>query len=198
MDNLEYDITSPDTGLSYKNILGAPPVLQEKVRQWRNSDPVRQNMLSSEIISPERHTQWLAYLEQNPHRQIVRISFFKGIPFGIITLKDMDENSSRSDWGMYIGEKDYLGRGHSRPMLFDLLMWAFEERKIFRLFTSVLGDNVRALRLYQECGFHREGCFEKHIRRENGKRVDLCWLAFFRSEWAGKKASFKERLERKT
>lgn len=198
MDNLEYDITSADTGLSYKNILDASPELQERVCQWRNSDPVRLNMLSSEIISPERHAQWLAFLEGNPHRQIVRISFFKGMPFGIIALKDMDENSSRSDWGMYIGEKNYLGKGLSRPMLFDLLLWAFEERKIFRLFTSVIGDNVRALQLYQEAGFHKEGCFEKHIRRENGELVDLIWLAYFRSDWVGEKSSFKKRLERKT
>lgn len=197
MDNLGYDLKSSITGLSYRNLLSAPSELQERVREWRNKDHVRGNMLTSEIISSEEHGRWLAFLENNPHRQTVRIAFTEGKPFGILTLKDMDEYSSRSDWGMYIGEPDYLGHGYARSMLFDLMTWAFEEKKLSRLFTSVIGDNVRALQLYQECGFHREGCFENHIRRENGDLVDLIWLAYFRSEWAGKKSSFKERLEKK-
>ena len=51
-------------------------------------------------------------------------------------------------------------------MLFGLLTWAFEEKGFRRLFTSVLGDNTRAIALYLDFGFHLEGRFEKHILRE--------------------------------
>ncbi len=168
---------------SYRDILHVSSDIQELVRLWRNSDHVRTNVLSSEPISERQHADWLAFLRCHSERQVLRVAFYEKIPFGIITLKDMDTYASRSDWGMYIGEKTFLGRGFARPMLFDLLTWAFEEKGFRRLFTSVLGDNVKAIALYLNFGFHLEGRFERHIRRESGELVDLYWLAYFREQW---------------
>ena len=160
------------------------PDIQELVRLWRNSDHVRKNMLSLDFISKQQHADWLVFLKRHPERQILRVAFYQEIPFGIITLKDMDARASRSDWGMYIGDKNFLSKGFARPMLFDLLTWAFEKKNFKRLFTSVLGDNTKAIALYLDFGFHLEGRFEKHIRRESGDLVDLYWLAYFRDRWS--------------
>ena len=170
--------------LFYRDILDVPPDIQELVRLWRNSDHVRKNMVSSNLISEQQHADWLAFLKGHPERQILRVAFYQETPFGIITLKDMDEYASRSDWGMYIGEITFLGKGFARPMLFDLLAWAFDEKGFKRLFTSVLGDNAKAIALYLDFGFHLEGRFEKHILRESGDLVDLYWLACFREQWS--------------
>jgi len=84
-------------------------------------------------------------------------------------------------------------------MLFDLLAWAFEEEMMQRLFTSVLSDNAKAVALYLEYGFHFEGRFEKHIRRDSGELVDVYWLALFVDAWREKKPHLQKRLlERKT
>ncbi len=174
--------------LLYRDILELSPEIQELVRTWRNSEHIQRNMLSSDLISREQHADWLIFLKNHPKRQIFRVVFYQDIPFGIITLKDMDAYVSRSDWGMYIGERTFLGRGFARFMLFDLLVWAFEEEKIFRLFTSVLGDNTKALALYLSLGFHLEGRFEKHVRRQSGETIDLYWLAFFKNEWEKQKS----------
>jgi UDP-4-amino-4,6-dideoxy-N-acetyl-beta-L-altrosamine N-acetyltransferase len=173
--------------IAYPNILDVGPELQQRVREWRNSDRVRMSMLSPNLISEEQHRRWLSSLADRPERQIVRVAFAEGEPFGIITLKDIDRRSYRSDWGMYIGEESCLGRGLAKVMLFDLLVWAFEGEKLERLYTSVLSDNAKAVALYLEYGFHFEGRFERHIRRESGELVDVYWLAMFAETWREKK-----------
>ncbi|OPZ35553.1 MAG: UDP-4-amino-4,6-dideoxy-N-acetyl-beta-L-altrosamine N-acetyltransferase [Synergistetes bacterium ADurb.BinA166] len=180
--------------IEYRNILDVKSELQQRVREWRNSDRVRMNMLASDLISEEQHRRWLASLADRPDRQIVRVAFFEGVPFGIITLKDIDRCSFRSDWGMYIGEECFLGRGLAKVMLFDLLVWAFEEEKLQRLYTSVLSDNAKAVALYLEHGFHFEGRFERHVRRESGELVDVYWLAVFADVWLEKKESLRSLL----
>lgn len=169
--------------IHYRNILEVSPDMQECVRCWRNKDHVRRNMISSKIISEEDHLRWISFLKESPERQKVRLAFKNEDPFGVITLKDIDRGSSRSDWGMYIGKEDSLGKEYSKIMLFDLLRWAFEEEKLNRLYTSVLGDNTKVMMLYLNFGFHFEGRFEKHIRRESGDFVDVYWLAFFSKKW---------------
>lgn len=180
--------------IAYRNILDVEPELQQRVREWRNSDRVRMNMLAPDLISEERHRRWLSSLADCPDRQIVRVAFSEGVPFGIITLKDIDRHSSRSDWGMYIGEESCLGRGLAKVMLFDLLAWAFEEEGLQRLYTSVLSDNAKAVALYLEYGFHFEGRFEKHIRDESGELVDVYWLAMFAETWHEKKELLRSLL----
>jgi RimJ/RimL family protein N-acetyltransferase len=80
-------------------------------------------------------------------------------------------------------------------MLYDILLWAFEEECLFRLFTSVLADNTLAIRLYLETGFHIEGRFEKHIKRDSGEMVDLYWIAMFKNEWTIKKPFLEMSLQ---
>lgn len=169
--------------LHYCNILEVGEEVQERVRVWRNSPRIRQFMLSQNEISVEEHRAWLSRLSKKDRSQIVRVAFCDGVPIGIITLKDIDRTSERSDWGIYIGEAGYEGRGFGGEMLDDLLSWGFEEEGLCRLFTSVTADNMPAIGMYLRAGFHFEGRFEKHIVRGNGEKVDLLWVALFRPDW---------------
>lgn len=173
--------------IMYRDVLKSGAELQERVRTWRNSDRVRLSMINTGIIEEKQHLQWLTSLKINSPGQIVRVAFDGETPFGIITLKDIDRHSSRSDWGMYIGDERFLGRGLGRRMLLDLLEWAFEEEGLNRLYTSVLADNSKAVALYLDGGFHFEGRFERHIRRTSGEFVDVYWMAMFAHEWRRRK-----------
>lgn len=169
--------------LRYRNILEVGEEIQERVLHWRNLPRVRQRMISQREISVEEHAAWLGRLSGKSSSQIVRVAFCDGVPIGIITLKDIDRASKRSDWGIYIGESAYEGCGFGREMLDDLLCWGFEEEELFRMYTSVTADNVPAIGMYLRAGFHFEGRFEKHILLENGRRIDVLWMALIRDDW---------------
>ena len=72
--------------IEYRNILDVKSELQQRVREWRNSDRVRMNMLASDLISEEQHRRWLSSLAESPERQSVRVVFEGDEPFGIITF----------------------------------------------------------------------------------------------------------------
>ena len=169
--------------LRYCNILEVSEEIHERVRVWRNSLRIRKFMISQNEIAVEEHRAWLSRLLKDGGSQIVRVAFCADVPIGIITLKDIDRKSERSDWGIYIGESGYEGRGFGREMLDDLLSWGFEEEGLNRLFTSVTADNAPAIGMYLRAGFHFEGRFEKHIIRSDGEKVDLLWVALFRPDW---------------
>ena len=173
--------------ITYKDILDVPIGLQEQVLIWRNYDHVRENAISPEKISEKQHREWISMLHQNKNRQKVRVAFYEESPYGILSLKNIDRQSLRCDWGMYIGDIGYLGRGLGRCMLYDLLVWVFDEEKLERLYTSVVADNTKVVALYLDFGFHFEGRFERHIRRDTGVLVDVYWMALFAHEWRRKK-----------
>ncbi|ACZ18880.1 GCN5-related N-acetyltransferase [Thermanaerovibrio acidaminovorans DSM 6589] len=191
MDNLGDDIDLID----YRDILSEPREVQFLVLRWRNSDHVRHQMLNSSIITEEEHARWLDSLSGEPKRQVVRVAHLDGVPFGVVTLKDLDRESLRCDWGMYIGEREYLGRGLAKRMLFHLMDWAFDEEGLERMYTSVVGSNVGAISMYLKFGFKVEGRFERHIRSPQGSWEDLYWMATFREDWFGRRARMAEMLD---
>lgn len=155
----------------------------ELVRTWRNREDVRSVMQSQHRIEKEEHAKWVDGVLSGSISQKVKMSFDRENPFGVLTLKNINHKSALSDWGFYIGAPDYRGRGLAKRLLFDLLDWAFVEEKLFRLYTSVLEGNNSALSLYERAGFAVEGCFEKHVLLENGKRHNLYWVAIFSDVW---------------
>ena len=181
------------TGLRFRNLLEVEPSLQEQVRLWRNSDPVRGAMVCQDPISPQAHLRWLENLREREERQEVRVAFQGDTPFGVVTLKDRDRTSGTSDWGFYIGAPAFLRRGLGRGLLYEILHWGFEEEALRRLYTSVLGSNPRALTLYLEAGFALEGCWRRHVRTPEGPR-DLYWVACFREDWTSRRDEVARRL----
>lgn len=180
--------------LTYRNLLELSPALQDQVRCWRNAPDIRSSMVQQREIPPEEHRRWLALLRQHPDRQRVRVAFADHEPFGVVTLKDLDLPVGVSDWGMYIGDPRYRGRGLGNALLFEILRWGFDEVGLFRLFTSVLATNPQALTMYLRAGFELEGCWRRHVALEEGSRGDLIWVAFLRDQWELRRGALETAL----
>lgn len=191
MDHLGDGVRSPS--LTYRDLLDVGTELQEQVRLWRNSDGVRCSMVRQDLIDEEGHRRWIDSLRTRKDQQIIRVAFCEGIPFGVVTLKDLDRSMAVGDWGFYIGDPSYRGRGLGRILLFEILRWGFEEEGLVRLYTSVLGSNPKALILYLETGFELEGCWRRHVRTPEG-RTDLYWVATFREAWERDRERIARRL----
>ena len=180
--------------LSYRDLTELSPEMGEQVRLWRNTPEVRSSMVRQHSISPEEHAQWLEFLRRHPHRQRVRVAFVDHDPFGVVTLKDLDLAAGVSDWGMYIGDPRFRGRGLGNALLFEILRWAFDETGLFRLFTSVLAANPQALVMSLRAGFELEGCWRRHVPLEGGDRGDLLWMAMLRPRWEERRKALEEAL----
>ena len=159
--------------------------------RWRNSEAVRGQMLRQSVVSDEEHMAWYRKVVSAGSSYRVQVAFADEEPFGVIYLTDIESGSSTASWGMYIGEERFRGRGLAKPMLAALLFWGFEELSLFRMYTSVLEGNDRALTLYRQAGFRTEGVWRQHIAASDGRR-DLLWIGMLREEWEAVRGQFEE------
>lgn len=169
--------------LTYKNILEVSEELQEKVRLWRGNPRVKAGMLDPSDISKERHGRWLESLAKKIGTNEVRIAFSDGVPFGVITLRDIKMDVSSCDSGAYIGENAFEGRGLGLRLIYDLLQWGFVEVGVNKMYSTVRSDNLKVLNYDLHAGYYIEGFLKDHMRAEDGERIGIYLIAQFQDEW---------------
>jgi len=170
--------------IEFVNILEVDDKLKEKVRQWRNKEGIRKFMLNQHTITKKEHFKWIESLK-NRNDWKFWIVFVNCIPIGSVYLENIDYEKLTSEWGFYIGEDAYRGKGLSKCILFKLLGMFFEEMKFEVLFTKILSKNIIALNLYKKFKF-------KEIDRLLSENVEkIIILKFSNKDWITWKGDLK-------
>ncbi len=66
----------------------------------------------------------------------------------------------------------HQGQGIGKLLLNHLIDWAKESEHIEKIELHVRSTNERAIRLYESCGFQKEGCWKKRIKLGPGNYLD--------------------------
>jgi RimJ/RimL family protein N-acetyltransferase len=112
------------------------------------------------------------------------------------TIRTLDENKLIGglsldvvDWagrdsfvGIFIGEREYWGKGCGTDAMRLLLRYAFTELNLWRMSLGVFDYNPRAIRSYEKVGFCHEGRMRQYLNHE-GKRWDVLYMGILREEW---------------
>ncbi len=138
--------------IRFIDIMNVDEQTKEKVREWRNNDYIRNNMLSQHIISYKEHADWLKKI-QNDKRYLFWLVYLGKVPIGTAYLTNIDWNSKTSDWGYYIGESAYRNTGLGKRILAEFLDLIFYDVKMASIKTKVLGNNKIAIHIYRLLGF---------------------------------------------
>lgn len=172
------------TQIRFVDVLEVPDEIQEKLRQWRNREDIRNFMLNQHIISAEEHAVWLKGLRDKKENKSWVI-FVKGKPIGSIYLNNINYEKSSSEWGFYIGDERYKGKGLAKLILFEFLEDFFEKMEFLTLYTRVFSDNTAALHIYRKFGF-REA---ERISTDGIRKVAI--LEFSKPEWVSAKEAIR-------
>jgi len=167
----------------FVNILELNDELREKVRRWRNKERIRKCMLTQHTITKEEHHKWIESLTHGSNWKFWVI-FAEEIPIGSAYLQNINHEELTSEWGFYIGEDSYRGKGLSKCILAKLLKLFFEEMRFEVLFTKVLSGNIPALNLYRKFRFRE---IDRLPLNSKGKVV---LLEFSKKDWI----DFREQL----
>lgn len=81
-----------------------------------------------------------------------------------------------------IGNKKYRGKGIGNEALNLLLDFGFNELNLYKLQLNVLSYNDAAIKLYENCGFVKEGNYREYILRD-GLRYDLYLYGLLKREY---------------
>ena len=95
-------------------------------------------------------------------------------------LKDICQHRKKSELWIYIPRKNDIGIG--RRALTLLLMYAFVELALYRVWLRVLKTNPRALAFYEKFGFIREGTFRADTWHR-GQPIDSHLLSLLAPEF---------------
>ncbi len=136
-------------------------------------------------LNLEEETAWfenLAKSKDNVVFAILTLAEHKLI--GNCGLHRIDLKNRSAVLGIFIGDKDYWGKGYGTDATRTLLRFAFEELALNRVELEVYDYNPRAMRAYEKAGFRREGTRRQALYRE-GAFHDIHLLAILREEWRG-------------
>jgi RimJ/RimL family protein N-acetyltransferase len=123
----------------------------ELIRYWRNKKFVRDQMLSTDLISSESQKKWFDSLD------LTRNHFFiyslNNIDIGCIVCKITDLDHRIFDIGVYCGNSEYFGYPINFLSMIFIHDYAFFELNLKTSITTIKTSNNSSLKINNKLGY---------------------------------------------
>ena len=120
--------------------------------RWRNDPEVFKytGTVYSDIITLESELNWIKKViaNKNDYRCAIMVD---NVYIGNIYLTDMKDDEG--EYHIFIGEKDYWGKGIAGKASILMIEYGFKVLKLKSIFLHVKKENIAAIKLYQNLGF---------------------------------------------
>lgn len=145
--------------------------------RWRNSDIVKSRFIYRGELTVADQRNWIKNkVETGQVVQFIIWDKKDNKKIGCVYFQDIDEVNKKCEYGILIGEEDYLGGGRGTETAKIALEYAFNEMHMHKVFLRVLADNVRAYKSYEHAGFVLEGTARDDVWID-GKPVDVVFMS---------------------
>ena len=159
----------------------------DNIVKWRNKSFVKKNLYSQENLTPDQHINYYnSRIKTGKVKQFIILAF-DGIEYqaiGTTFLKNIDGDSSKAEFGIFIGNEKAMGKGYGSQATLLTVDYAFRELELNRVYLTVLADNYSAIKAYQKCGFEIEGVLKQDYRR-SGTYIDVIVMGLLKGAWKG-------------
>jgi UDP-4-amino-4,6-dideoxy-N-acetyl-beta-L-altrosamine N-acetyltransferase len=122
----------------------------ELIRNWRNSDFVKQFMIYKENITPEMQKKWYESVNNEFNYYFIILSQDSAV--GLANLKDIDYKSNTAEWGVFLNSAKYLNGIIGIQSTISLLEFAFNELELQVVRSSILLANESAIKFNKQLG----------------------------------------------
>ena len=126
--------------------------------RWRNNPNVQHNFVFRETFTNEMHINWMNNMVVTGKvvQFIIQDNETKK-KIGSVYLRDIDSIFKSAEYGIFIGEDDFRGRGVGSEAAKLIVDYAFKRMKLHRVFLRVFKNNTAAVMSYKKAGFEVEG-----------------------------------------
>ena len=166
----------------------------ERLYHWRRQPEVDRWMSVPRPESEEAHRRWFEGVRIDPDRCGWMITASEE-PAGFLMLSGISGPHRRAEWGWYIGEARFRGRGAGRAAQALGLDRAFSEHAVEKVWSEVLAANEVALKAQAAAGFRREGYLRRHVYKD-GRPHDVIVLGVLKDEWRDRREAARRELAR--
>lgn len=143
------------------------------ILKWRNQDWVKNNFIYQEDFTKETHEKWLCNMvDTGKVVQFIIEDINEGRSIGSVYLRDIDYENEKAEFGIFIGEQAYIGKGIGQEAAGLIIKYGFEKLKLHKIYLRVLAENSIAIKSYLKVGFVQEAYFKDEIKIR-GKYRDI-------------------------
>lgn len=100
---------------------------------------------------------------------------------GLVTLRDAEPETGIAELDIYLGEKEYWGRGYATDAMRTICRYGFEKMRLHKITLTVVAENQAAHRVYRKVGFVDEGRLRQAFRRD-GQWYDMFTMGLLEGE----------------
>jgi UDP-4-amino-4,6-dideoxy-N-acetyl-beta-L-altrosamine N-acetyltransferase len=154
----------------------------QDIIRWRNNPKVRKNFIYRSLFTEQGHLKWMKdYIETGKAVQFIIALRSCNQSIGSVYLRDIDRVNNKAEFGIFIGEIEYIGKGYGTEALQLILNYGFKELFLNKIFLRVLANNTRAVKSYEKAGFVQEGYFKQEVLIDQ-VYADVIFMARLRNE----------------
>ncbi len=150
----------------------------DRTWKWHNDPELYELLVSAfRYVSHAAEEEWIHRKTAYSQTEIrLAICLQQGDQhIGNIHLTDIDWVSRHACIGIFMGEPQHWSKGYGQQAMRLLLRHAFDDLGLYRLYLTVLADNLRAIRVYEKCGLVVEGRLRQHAYKR-GQFKDLIFM----------------------
>lgn len=150
--------------------------------KWRNSAFVKKNFIYQKDLTVKEHLAWMEkkVFTHQVYQFIITIKANK-LPIGSVYLRDIDNINHKAEYGIFIGEKEFLGKGIGTEVATLIVTFAFDTLYLNKIFLRVFANNLVAIKSYEKAGFKREGLFKEDVCIDS-KYYDIIFMSILSKE----------------
>lgn len=152
------------------------------LRQMMNDEDIEKMMWGYSFpVSEHQQVKWIESLsnEKSVFRAMIDVN---GTAIGTIILSDIDMRNGNAEIHIKLANACERGKGYGTDAILALVSYAFNELRLNCIYCRVKEDNIASQRLFEKCGFIKEGCLRSRVYR-NGRYYDFYEYSLLKSEF---------------
>ena len=166
----------------------------EQFTQWLNDLAITENLsMYHTMLTVEVERMLLAELSKQHNYSIIETRTNSLI--GNCGFAAIDHLNQTAEAGIFIGDKNYRGKGYGTEALRLLLGYGFLALNLHSVYLRVYSFNQRALRSYEKIGFKMTGKWREALRR-GPKTYDILLMDILDSEFYAENPDFSLGMEK--
>lgn len=169
----------------------------EQLKRWSPSAEYLKQWAGPSFRYPLDEEQLKHYIEGSNHPAESESLIYSAIHsatgkvIGHISLSAIDRENHSARISRVLVDPEFQGRGAGTAMVKEVLRISFDALRLHRVSLGVFEFNTAALKIYEACGFRREGN-KRESALFNGQYVDCIELSLLDREWRATASDFTD------
>ena len=153
----------------------------ERTYSWMNEPEIMATMSRHQFIEKEEQKKWFDGQVIDNSKFIFAICLIiDDTHIGNISLSEIDYINRNGRYAVFIGDKQYRGKGYGRSATEIILDYAFDYLNLHKIYLKTSVTNEGAIKMYEKMGFVEEGILREHEYLA-GEYVDKILFSYFKN-----------------